>query len=189
MTMVNATVAITISNMVNFAGHNDVALIALCAALFAIVIWAVAAWYFGIPTSESHALIAGISGAAIALQGGFSGIKRRRVGKGPVWIGAFNAFGFWQRLFDLQVSCHLLPEDGSAPGKYVFQRRTDFWRCRNVVYAWRAGWAEVYWCPDAGNCACKRRRQYCRRTASDLDDASVLGCHGPGYFGWRQEDY
>ena len=33
MTMVNATVAMTISNMVNFAGHSDVALIALCAAL------------------------------------------------------------------------------------------------------------------------------------------------------------
>ncbi len=29
----------------------------------------------GIPTSESHALIAGLSGAAIALQGGFSGIN------------------------------------------------------------------------------------------------------------------
>ena len=80
MTMVNATVAMTISNMVNFAGHSDVALIALCAALFAIVIWAVAAWYFGIPTSESHALIAGISGAAIALQGGFSGIN------GAEWV-------------------------------------------------------------------------------------------------------
>ena len=36
---------------------------------------ATAAWWFGIPTSESHALIAGISGAAIALQGGFSGIN------------------------------------------------------------------------------------------------------------------
>lgn len=80
MTMVNATVAMTISNMVNFGGHSDVALIALCAALFAIVIWAIAAWYFGIPTSESHALIAGLSGAAIALQGGFSGIN------GAEWV-------------------------------------------------------------------------------------------------------
>ncbi|MGN1147543.1 MAG: anion permease [Lachnospiraceae bacterium] len=75
MTMVNSTVAMTITNMVNFHGRNEDALIALCAALFAIVIWAVAAWYFGIPTSESHALIAGLSGAAIALQGGLSGIN------------------------------------------------------------------------------------------------------------------
>lgn len=75
MTLVNAKVAATISNMVNFSAHPDYALVALCAALFAIVLWAVAAWWFGIPTSESHALIAGLSGAAIALNNGFSGIN------------------------------------------------------------------------------------------------------------------
>ncbi len=75
MTMVNATVAMTIYNMVDFGGDPHTALIALCAALFAIVVWATAAWVFGIPTSESHALIAGISGAAIALQGGIGGIN------------------------------------------------------------------------------------------------------------------
>lgn len=75
MTTVNATVAETIANMVDFGGDPHNSIIALCAALFAIVLWATAAWYFGIPTSESHALIAGISGAAIALQGGISGIN------------------------------------------------------------------------------------------------------------------
>jgi len=53
-----------------YFGESQNALIALCAALVAIVIWATAAWAFGIPTSESHALIAGVTGAAIALQGG-----------------------------------------------------------------------------------------------------------------------
>ncbi len=80
MTMVNQKVAETIYNMVDFRGNIDDALVALCAALTAIVIWATAAWIFGIPTSESHALIAGLSGAAIALQGGFSGIN------GSEWI-------------------------------------------------------------------------------------------------------
>lgn len=75
MTMVNAKVAATISNMVNFDTHPDYALVALCAALFAIVLWAVVAWWFGIPTSESHALIAGLSGAAIALNNGLTGIN------------------------------------------------------------------------------------------------------------------
>lgn len=75
MTLINANVAETIYNMVDFRGDTNKALIALCAALFAIVVWATAAWYFGIPTSESHALIAGISGAAIALQGGMKGIN------------------------------------------------------------------------------------------------------------------
>ena len=76
MTMISPSVAVTISNMVNFGGNSKDALIALCAAMVAIVLWAVAAWAFGIPTSESHALIAGLSGAAIALQGGIGGINK-----------------------------------------------------------------------------------------------------------------
>jgi len=75
MTMINASVAMTIYNMVDFGGDAKMSMIALCAAMAAIVIWATAAWYFGIPTSESHALIAGISGAAVAIQNSFSGIN------------------------------------------------------------------------------------------------------------------
>ena len=75
VTSINASVATTVANMVDFDGNPHDSIIALCAALSAIVSWATAAWYFGIPTSESHALIAGISGAAIALQGGVSGIN------------------------------------------------------------------------------------------------------------------
>ena len=70
MTMVNNSVAMTIYKMVDFGDNSRNALVALCAALFAIVVWATAAWAFGIPTSESHALIAGVTGAALALQGG-----------------------------------------------------------------------------------------------------------------------
>lgn len=80
MTMVNSTVAQTIYSMVDFGGDSRRALVALCAALFAIVVWATAAWAFGIPTSESHALIAGITGAAIAVQGGLGGVN------GGEWI-------------------------------------------------------------------------------------------------------
>lgn len=75
MTAVNAKVAVTVANIVDFGGNTQQSLIALSAALFAIVLWATGAWYFGIPTSESHALIAGISGSAVALQGGINGIN------------------------------------------------------------------------------------------------------------------
>ncbi len=75
MTLLNATVAETITKMVDFGSDPDTAIIALSAALFAIVLWATLAWAFGIPTSESHALIAGLTGSAIALHGSFEGVN------------------------------------------------------------------------------------------------------------------
>lgn len=80
MTAINASVAMTIYNMVNFGDDAKAAIIALCAAMAAIVIWSTVAWRFGIPTSESHALIAGLTGAAVAIYNGFQGVN------GPEWI-------------------------------------------------------------------------------------------------------
>lgn len=75
MTFVSSKVAETVFNIVNFGDNASNNLITLCSGLIGIVIWCIVAWFFGIPTSQSHALIAGISGAAIALQGNFSGIN------------------------------------------------------------------------------------------------------------------
>lgn len=75
MTALNASVAMTIYQMVDFGGNSKEALVALSAALVAIILWATSAWAFGIPTSESHALIAGLSGAAVAVHGSFLGIS------------------------------------------------------------------------------------------------------------------
>ena len=44
MTLINSKVAATIYNMVDFGPNPKDALIALCAAMAAIVIWATAAW-------------------------------------------------------------------------------------------------------------------------------------------------
>ena len=75
MSLVNASVAETITKMVSFGTDPKEAIVALSAALFAIVFWATLAWVFGIPTSESHALIAGLTGSAIALHGSFDGVN------------------------------------------------------------------------------------------------------------------
>ncbi|MBQ7288780.1 MAG: inorganic phosphate transporter [Clostridia bacterium] len=75
MTLVNATVAETITKMVDFGTNSHEAIVALSAAMFAIVTWATVAFFFGIPTSESHALIAGLTGSAIALHGSFAGVN------------------------------------------------------------------------------------------------------------------
>lgn len=80
ITMVSTAVAHTIFGMVDFGGDNRQALVALAAAMVAIIVWGAAAWAFGIPTSQSHSLIAGITGAAIALQGGLSGVN------GAEWV-------------------------------------------------------------------------------------------------------
>ena len=94
ITAVSSAVALTIFKMVDFGGDNHAALIALAAAMVAIIVWGVAAWYFGIPTSQSHSLIAGITGAAIALQGGLAGRKRRRVDEGHLRPGHLHVLGF-----------------------------------------------------------------------------------------------
>lgn len=75
VTAVNTSVAETIYSIASFGGGPRAALAALCAAMASIVLWAAAAWWFGIPTSESHALVAGISGAAAALEGSLSCIR------------------------------------------------------------------------------------------------------------------
>ena len=80
MTHINSSVASTISDMVDFGSNTHEAQIALCAALFSIVVYSVGASYFGIPTSESHSLIAGLTGAAIAIHGGLDGVN------GAEWI-------------------------------------------------------------------------------------------------------
>lgn len=50
-------------------GRGAVGMATMCAGMCAVVVWAVSAWWFGIPTSESHALLAALSGAAVARGG------------------------------------------------------------------------------------------------------------------------
>ena len=64
-----AGVVQTMISLAGFGSDPAAAPAALCAAMSAVVVWACAAWYFGIPTSESHALMAGLAGASLALGG------------------------------------------------------------------------------------------------------------------------
>lgn len=112
VTSVNASVAETVYSIAAFSGGSRAALTALCAAMSAIVLWAVLAWLWGIPTSESHALVAGISGAAVALEGGFSCIRWDCWGKVIVGLFLSTGVGFWaghvlqQHLSSVTLSDH-----------------------------------------------------------------------------------
>lgn len=73
--MFNRKVAETIIDISSIAVGGKESLVTLSAAMFCVVLWAVSAWYFGIPTSESHALISALAGAGVALNGSFGSVN------------------------------------------------------------------------------------------------------------------
>lgn len=79
----NSAVAASLYHLAEFEDGSGRGIVALCAAFAAILLWSVFAWWWGIPTSESHALIAGLSGASVALGSSVSGINRLE------WIRVF----------------------------------------------------------------------------------------------------
>lgn len=87
MCAVNTEVAKTIYNIVDFGSDPHRAMLGLCSAVIAIIVWALVAWLSGIPTSHSHALVAALTGSAIAVNGGFYGISATEWAK--VIVGLF----------------------------------------------------------------------------------------------------
>ena len=69
MTYISTAVAHTMFSMVDFSGDTHTALLALEAAMIGSIGWGFFCWFRGIPASKSHSLIAGITGAAIAMNG------------------------------------------------------------------------------------------------------------------------
>ena len=126
MTHLNASVASTISNMVDFGTDTQMALVALCAALFSIVVYSVGASIFGIPTSESHSLIAGLTGAALATQGGLDGVNMDEWVKVLYGLVLSLAIGFalgWGICKGLTIICHNIDRrraNGFFTGAQIF---------------------------------------------------------------------
>lgn len=65
--ILNPSVMQSVGEITMLIGYGEGALSVLCAAMLSIILWATLAWYFGIPTSESHALISGVLGAAMSV--------------------------------------------------------------------------------------------------------------------------
>jgi PiT family inorganic phosphate transporter len=82
--LMGTAVANTIGGIIKLA-PGTASLAVIGAAQLGIVIWGVAAWRFGIPTSESHALIAGLTGAGLAASSSGSGIGIDAINWGA-WI-------------------------------------------------------------------------------------------------------
>lgn len=88
-------VAIAMSAVLNFVGalvsvnvaetiasgivKTSVEQFAIAAALCGAIVWDLVTWYFGLPSSSSHALIGSLIGAAIVTAGGVSAIQWKNV--------------------------------------------------------------------------------------------------------------
>lgn len=68
MSFINFSVANCMSSMVNMNDGNT-GYITLLSAIVSVIIFALIALMFGIPTSETHALVAGLTGSGIAIYG------------------------------------------------------------------------------------------------------------------------
>jgi len=90
--LMGSAVARTTAGVVSL-GSGEEALITLAAAQVSIVVWAVGAWRFGIPTSESHALIAGLMGAGMSLNG-FAAFQWASLVKVLYGLGISTFIGF-----------------------------------------------------------------------------------------------
>lgn len=91
---------------------------ALAAALLSVILWAVAAWRFGIPTSESHGLMAAMLGASIALDaGGISLVACGRILSGLVLSVALGFLG--GRFFAYALGKSRMPQSFWQSGQVV----------------------------------------------------------------------
>jgi PiT family inorganic phosphate transporter len=72
------------------------------AALIGAIIWNLLTWWFGIPSSSSHALIGGLCGAAVAGSGGRWSVL--------IWdhVGAHGADGLWPKVVKPMVTSPII---------------------------------------------------------------------------------
>lgn len=68
MSFVNISVANCISSIVKLE-NGATSILGLGTAMFSVIIFALIAMWFGIPTSETHGLVAGLTGSSMALYG------------------------------------------------------------------------------------------------------------------------
>ncbi len=69
MCLMGGSVAVGVYSLSGLGTAGNNALPALTSAVLSVVVWSLVALRLGLPTSESHALFAGLSGAAVAVSG------------------------------------------------------------------------------------------------------------------------
>lgn len=94
-----------------FVKPEAINLLTLAAAMIGIIIWGLFSWYFGLPISKSHAMVAGLTGAGLATGGPAvllgSGWIKILIGLGvSSLLGLF--FG-WMLAWTIKQTCYAVP--------------------------------------------------------------------------------
>ncbi|MBQ9086997.1 MAG: inorganic phosphate transporter [Clostridia bacterium] len=126
MAFLNPGVAQTLFGIADFGEDSGGAMIALCAGLCAVILWALLAWRFGIPTSESHALISGITGAAVARRMSLSAIQPEEWGRVFLGLFATTAPAFLLGVIFSQILFRVLSRGKRRPIMKHFMRAQRF---------------------------------------------------------------
>ena len=111
----------TVMNIADFGTDSKKSVIALCSAMISVVIWAISAWRFGIPTSESHALIAGLTGASVAVNNGFVGVNINEWVKVISGLCLSTFLGFFAGYAMSKLTVKLYSESEKAKSDSVFK--------------------------------------------------------------------
>lgn len=74
LNFVGAFISVKVAKTVgaDIVSPNSIPQYVVAAALFGAIVWNLVTWYFGIPSSSSHAIIGGLIGAAVVFKGSFT---------------------------------------------------------------------------------------------------------------------
>jgi len=122
---INVNVAKTIgSGIVN---PGLITLEVVLAALFGAIIWNVVTWYYGIPSSSSHALIGGLVGAAIAFKGSLTIVNWSSLfSKVIIWLFLAPLIGFAVGFVFMTINYFILRKTKPATVTKVFSKAQIF---------------------------------------------------------------
>ncbi|MBL8099971.1 MAG: inorganic phosphate transporter [Anaerolineales bacterium] len=115
------TVAKTIGN--DIVTSDLISLNTLSASLISAIVWNLITWFFGIPSSSSHALIGGLIGAAFA-SSGIDAINLAGLWKVLLALFAFPLAGFFIGFFLLKLIYFLA--QNASPNINNFFKRSQF---------------------------------------------------------------
>ena len=89
-------VAQTVSDVIDLPGRRDAGLVIVLAGLLGAITWNLITWYFGLPSSSSHALIGGLVGAALAAGARGALVDDHRQGADPDGALAAGRASAWR---------------------------------------------------------------------------------------------